>query len=87
MAIIIMSHEVADYAAWKPIYDADAPRRDQAGFKEIAVGTRAENPKMVSMIWEGDPSGIESMMADPELEAKMKAAGVISAPEMIIINT
>jgi hypothetical protein len=87
MAIIIMSHEVADFATWKPIYAADAPRRTQAGFKELAVGTQADNPKKVYMIWEGDPAAIQPMMSDPDLETKMKEAGVTSAPEVIVLNT
>lgn len=87
MAIIIMSHDVADYAVWKPIYDADAPRREKGGFIELGVGTQADNPKKVYMIWEADLAAVELMMADPELQDKMKEAGVVSAPEMIVLNT
>jgi len=87
MAIIIMHHEVKDYAAWKPHYDGDAPRRENAGFKEVAVGTHSEKPNRVYMIWEGDPANIEPMLKDPELAEKMKEAGVISKPEAIVINT
>lgn len=82
-----MSHEVADFATWKPIYDGDAPRREEAGFKDLAVGTQADNPKMVYMIWEGDPVALDSMMKDPSLADKMKQAGVISTPQSIVINT
>ena len=87
MATIIMSHDVEDYATWKPIYDADVARRDQAGFKELAVGTQSDNPNKVYIIWEGDTAIMDQMMQDPDLEAKMKEAGVTSAPEVTIINT
>ena len=87
MAIIILSHDVKDFAAWKPVYDADAPRRKNAGLKELAVGTKSDNPNKVYMIWEGDPSLIDPMMKDPELKKEMERAGVISAPEFTIINT
>jgi hypothetical protein len=87
MAIIILSHDVADFKAWKPHYDGDTARRNQAGFKEIAVGTQADNPKKVYMIWEGDPAVVQGMLSDPELAAKMKDAGVISKPEVTIVNT
>ena len=87
MAIIIMSHDVEDYAKWKPIYDADKTRRDDAGFRELAVGTKSDNPNSVYIIWDGDAAIIDQMMHDPDLEAKMKEAGVISAPEVTIINT
>lgn len=59
MAIIILNHDVRDFASWKPIYDGDAARRENAGFREIAVGTKSDNPNKVYMIWEGDPSLIE----------------------------
>lgn len=87
MAIIILHHDVQDYAAWKPHYDGDAARRINAGFKEVAVGTQSDNPKRVYMIWEGDPGKIEHMLKDPELAAKMKEAGVISKPEFTVIKT
>lgn len=87
MATIILSHDVKDFASWKPIYDADADRRKSAGFKELAVGTKSDNPQKVYMIWEGDPSPLEKMMEDPDLRAKMDEAGVISVPEFIVINT
>jgi hypothetical protein len=87
MAVIIMSHDVKDFASWKPIYDADADRRINAGFKELAVGTQADNPKKVIMIWEGDPSPLDQMLQDPELKEKMEEAGVIGKPEFTVINT
>jgi hypothetical protein len=86
MAIIIMSHDVKDFASWKPIYDADVERRTSAGFKELGVGTQADKPQKVFMIMEGDPAGIDSMMQDPDLEEKMREAGVISPPEITVIN-
>ena len=87
MAIIIVNHDVKDFASWKPHYDSDVDRRANAGLKELAVGTKSDNPNSVYMIWEGDPSGLEKMMKDPELKAKMDDAGVISAPEVIVLNT
>jgi hypothetical protein len=86
MAIIIMSHDVKDFASWKPVYDADVERRTNAGFKELAVGTQADKPQKVFMIMEGDPAGIDSMMQDPDLEQKMQQAGVVSMPEVTVIN-
>jgi hypothetical protein len=87
MAIIILNHDVKDFASWKPHYDADAPRRANAGFKEVAVGTKSDNPNTVYVIWEGDPALLDPMMKDPDLQAKMEQAGVISAPEITVVNT
>ena len=87
MATIILSHDVKDFASWKPHYDADSPRRDSLGFKEIAVGTQSDNPNKVFIIWDADPGAVDRMLKDPELKEKMEAAGVISAPEVTIIKT
>jgi hypothetical protein len=87
MAIIILNHDVKDFASWKVHYDADADRRINAGFKELAVGTKSDNPNAVYMIWEGDPATLEKMISDPELKEKMDEAGVISPPEFVVINT
>jgi hypothetical protein len=87
MATIILSHDVKDFATWKPHYDADKARRQNAGFKEIAVGTKSDDPKNVIMIWEGEPAAVDQMLKDPALKEKMEAAGVISPPEITIVNT
>jgi len=87
MSTIILSHDVKDFASWKPHYDADSARRQNLGFKELAVGTQANNPKKVFVIWEADPDAVEQMLQDPELKEKMEAAGVISPPEVTIINS
>ncbi|MES2703411.1 MAG: DUF3764 family protein [Bacteroidota bacterium] len=87
MATVIVNHRVKDFATWKPLYDSDAPMRTQAGFKELAVGERQDDPGMVYLIWEvADTNVVEGMMADPALQARMQEAGVISAPEVVILN-
>ena len=87
MSTIILSHDVKDFASWKPHYDADSARREKAGFKEVAVGTKSDNPNKVFIIWEGEQGALEQMLQDPALKEKMEVAGVISPPEVTIINT
>lgn len=86
MSTIILSHEVKDFAAWKPIYESDAERRKSAGFTELAVGTQSDKPNNVIMIWDGEVDALNQMLQDPALKEKMEEAGVISAPEVTIIN-
>ena len=87
MATIIVSHEVEDFASWKLHYEADTARREGAGLTEVAVGTDSSNSKMVYMIWEGNPAIVSQMLQDPELAEKMKEAGVVSKPEVVVVNT
>ena len=86
MATIILSHDVEDFSKWKPLYDADSERRTAAGLKELSVGTKSGDPNKVYVIWEGDAGTVDKMMQDPELAEKMKEAGVVSEPEVIIID-
>ena len=87
MATVILSHRVKDYISWKALYDSDKGRRDSAGVTEIAVGENADDPGMVHIVFQvADPSAMRAMMNDPELHKTMEAGGVISQPEVIIIN-
>jgi hypothetical protein len=87
MAVIILSHDVNDFEAWKPHYYADAGRRESLGLRDLAVGNAADNPNKVYIIWEGDPVKVDQMLNDPELPELMKNAGVLSAPEVTVVNT
>jgi hypothetical protein len=87
MKTVILKHRVADYARWKPIYDADAPRRISAGLREIKVGQKEGDDNLVYMIWETlDDSRLRKMIEDPELLDVMKKAGVIGEPEVVVIS-
>jgi hypothetical protein len=87
MATVILSHRVNDFNTWKPFYEADKPRRDAAGLTEIAVGRKSDDPGLVYMIWDAkDTSSLQKMISDPELAKVMKEAGVISAPELVIVE-
>lgn len=87
MATIILTHEVRDFKTWKTFYDADSARRTGAGLNELAVGTKSDNPNKVYVVWQGDPGAVGKMMSDPDLAEVMKKAGVVSAPEVVIVNT
>jgi hypothetical protein len=84
MAHIIIQHEIADFDAWRPIFEADRPNRQAAGVKDIAVLRDADNPNSLWVVHEGDPALIEPMMSDPERQAKMQQAGVTSAPVVYV---
>ncbi len=82
MAHIFIQHEVADYDAWRPVFDADKPNREAAGATDVAVLRDADNPNSIWMVVEADPSIVEPMMSDPERGAQMQAAGVLGPPQV-----
>lgn len=87
MAIVILSHQVADYASWKPHYDGDSLRRKNAGIKDVFCGQKSDDPNLVYMIWETEnPESVDQMLGDPDLAKKMQEAGVISKPEVVVVK-
>ena len=77
MAVVVLSHPVADFKSWKTVYDGDAERRSRAGLKEVIVGQDANDPNMVYMVFETDnPGVIQQMLSDPNLAEVMKESGV-----------
>ena len=82
MAHIFLQHDVADYDAWRPVFDADKPGREAAGATDVAVLRDADNPNSVWVVVEADPSIVEPMMSDPERGAAMQAGGVLGPPQI-----
>ncbi len=87
MATVFLKHEVADYSAWKPLYDADKPRHDAAGLKEIGVYREVSNKNMVLVIFEVENlETIKEMLQSEDLAKVMKEAGVLTKPEVWVGN-
>ncbi len=82
MPTIFMRARVADYEAWRPVYDDDVARRDAAGLREVGVYTDPSDPNVVVMIFDADSTdGYIEMLGSEDLRAKMEEAGVVGAPE------
>jgi hypothetical protein len=87
MAFIIIHHRVKNVAAWKPYFDGDLKRQQEAGLKVLKTGTKADDPNDVYIVFESkDPSKFKAMVSDPGLKEVMDKGGVISAPEFFVIN-
>ncbi|MBK7871635.1 MAG: hypothetical protein IPJ74_13650 [Saprospiraceae bacterium] len=87
MVIVMVQHEVKDFAAWKVIFDADEPNRAKEGVKLAGLYTALENPNDVTMVFEAPHAGIfDMLMSDPERQENIKKAGVISAPVAKMFN-
>jgi hypothetical protein len=88
MVKVIISHKVKDYGQWRSVFDADEERRKQSGLNVDGVYRAVSDPNNIHMI--GDASStsvVESFMNDPNLAEAMQKAGVISKPEVTILET
>ena len=87
MAKIVGIHTVRDFNTWKPLYDADEPRRSQAGMRTLKISTGKCEPNRVYMYWEvNDMNTFEKMLHDPELKKKMQEAGVTSPLDYCVME-
>jgi len=86
--MLLISHEVRDYDAWKPRFDADRPALDAAGFTLAFVGQDSVNPNIVHAGFHvPSASAAHAFLEDPGVMEAMAAAGVISEVDARIVET
>lgn len=87
MVTVIMQHEVKDFVKWKVGFDADEHNHAKAGVKQLGLYTLVKNPNDVMMIFEAAGAEVlDAFMSDPHLQEAMKNAGVISIPNVSVLN-
>ena len=84
---VVISHKVKDYDSWRPLFDADIERRKSTGFKNERVYRVHDDPNHLYVSGDIDElSSLHDMMNDPDLAKKMEEGGVISKPEILVLN-
>jgi hypothetical protein len=77
--VLAINHSVADYDAWKAVYDTMPPTSRGAKFARVDRGV--DDPNLITVVAGFDSlDALNSFIADPELKAAMNRAGVIGAP-------
>jgi heme-degrading monooxygenase HmoA len=77
-AVSIVHHRVADYDAWKAVYDGVADMQRAGGVLDHAVLRSADDPNMVVVVHTfASQEAAHAFFADnPDLKAAMGSAGV-----------
>jgi len=84
-ARLFVHHEVADYGAWRKVFDGFAPTQKKLGVIDSAVYQTAGNANDVTVIHDfHSPEAAKAFVASPELKAAMEKAGVKGAPQIWI---
>ena len=81
MATLFVRHTVADYAAWRRVFDDFAPTQEALGVTAKAVYRGADDADDITETH--DFATVEAARAfagSPELKAAMSEAGVSSTP-------
>jgi hypothetical protein len=83
----VVSHRVADFEAWKNVFDGDADRRAQAGIVKSHINRSADDANQLSVYLGGtDREALEGFLNDDALKAKMKEAGVQGPPTIRLME-
>ena len=77
--VVIISHEVPDYAAWKKGYDAAKVHRDKAGLTERYVLRDADRANFVTIVLESaSVDSAKKFFSDPALIDRMKKGNLVA---------
>jgi len=82
----MVTHKVADYARWKPIFDADGANRQAAGSKGGQLLRSADDPNEVVLLFAWDLEQARQYSQKEEVRAKMQEAGVLDPPEISFLE-
>jgi len=75
--IALVRHRVADYDAWKAVYDSFAPTQAEHGVRAHQVLRSTDDPNDITVTHTFDtPSEAQAFFARPELKQAMNQAGV-----------
>ncbi len=86
MSYVIVKQKVADYARWKPIFDADGTNRQAGGCNGGQLFRSADDPNEVIMLFEWDLEKACQFSQSEELRAKMQEAGVLGPPDFYFLE-
>ena len=81
MPALLIRHRVADYAAWKAVFDEHDPLRRAHGARRHWVYRAPDDPNdLVVAVEFGTRDQAEGFLADPSLREAMQRGGVEGEP-------
>jgi hypothetical protein len=87
MINLLIHHEVADYTAWKSVFDSALDWRRKHGERSCRIFHDAANVNDLTLFFEWEsPEKARAFVASDELKARMASAGVKGAPRVHILN-
>ena len=85
-ALVIVNHQVNDYATWRTGYENVQPLRDQHGVTAANVLQDPADPNKVTVLhWFPSVGQAEAFVGAPELQEAMKKAGVAAPPRIEVM--
>ncbi len=83
MATLFVRHQVADYTAWRKVYDAFDVQRRALGVTSDGVYQRDGNPNDITAYHEfGSMDAAKAFAGSTKLREAMGRGGVVGAPDI-----
>ena len=87
MNYVLIRHKVADFAKWKPVYDAHLSARQNAGLKEEHLFRNADDQNEVLLLFSvEDVDKAKAFTASDDLRQAMEKAGVNDKPDVYFLE-
>jgi hypothetical protein len=87
MPHLLVRHKVADFAKWKPVFDAHQSTRSQAGIQEKLVLRGLDDPGIVVLLFTvADVAKAKAFVSSPDLRETMTKSGVLGQPEVLFLT-
>lgn len=87
MIYIMVSHKIADWDKWKPVFDSDDAARKTFGVEVKKLFRSADDKNDLHILFEAPSEDAAAQcITRPELKNLMQQAGVISEPVFKILN-
>ncbi len=84
---VLVRHKVADFAKWKPVYDAHLSVRQKAGLKEEHLFRNADDPNEVLLLFSvEDVDKAKAFTTSDDLRQAMEKAGVSDKPDVYFLR-
>ena len=87
MMHMLVRHKVADFAKWKPVYDAHLSAQQKAGLKEEHLFRNADDPNKVLLLFSmEDLDKAKAFTASNDLRQAMEKSGVSDKPDVYFLK-
>lgn len=85
--MVEVTHNVKDYAQWRPVFDADSTARKGAGLETVVVSRGTDSANQVQVVFKvSDVAKAKAFVADPRLKEAMDKGGVTSKPNVEFLH-
>jgi hypothetical protein len=84
---LLVRHEVADFEAWKAVFDSHAEAQHEAGLRVTRVLRNIDNPNDVFLLFEVDDlEKARGFVSSPAVPEAQRDSGVIGEPEIVFLS-